>query len=85
MAGAVLSGTNTAGGVISGPSHVTLNGVPWAVVGASVADHGDGAHNAATIAAGAGHVRIGGQTALLAGDAATCGHVATGTGHVEVS
>lgn len=86
MSLATRSGVDSAGGgTITGPSHVIVGGAPWAVAGASVASHGDSPHNSATIPSGASHVTINGLRALVAGDGATCGHTASGSGHVDVS
>ena len=86
MALASLSTIDTAGGVIfsSIQSHVRANGIRLIVVGDHVADHGDGAHSDATMAIGSPVVRINGVRVIRAGDPATCGHIATGSSHVDV-
>lgn len=82
---AVLDGVDAAGGVITSltQSHVRVGGVPWATAIASVASHGITPHDNAAIPSGTSHVRIDGRIALVAGDLATCGHFATGSGHVR--
>ncbi len=78
---------NAGGGLISsvGQSFVSIDSVRWIVVGDPVADHGTGSHDAATMAAGAGFVSIDGVAVCRLGDAATCAHTASGSGHVSVS
>jgi uncharacterized Zn-binding protein involved in type VI secretion len=76
---------DTAGGTITGalvPS-VRINSQPVAVIGAAVAPHGDSPHNAATMATGSATVKAGGFKVCRAGDTATCGHAATGSGNVR--
>lgn len=88
MALATRSGIDSAGGGIitsSGQDFVTIDGALWIVVGDRVANHGTGPHAAATMAAGAAFVSIAGVSVCRLGDAATCGHTATGSGHVDVS
>lgn len=81
-----LVGIDSAGGQIVGVLETTLRaaGVPVVVVGASVADHGSGAHNAATMAAGSSLLRVGGVAVVHAGSPATCGHLATGSAFLRV-
>lgn len=52
---------------------------------AEIADHGSGAHNAATIKEGSVFVRIAGFPVAMEGSAATCNHVVTGSSHVRLS
>ena len=52
--------------------------------GDSVAGHGDPPHNAPTMVAGSKNVFIGGIAVCNAGDAATCGHTASGSSTVTV-
>ena len=75
-------GLDTAGGVITGggQSFVTIGGLNWAIVGDAVADH---AHTGATMAQGSALVRINGIAVCRAGDLATCGDPATGSGFVS--
>lgn len=85
---ATRSGIDTAGGGIItavGQAFVTIDGALWTTVGDPVAAHGSGSHNAATMAAGATFVSIDGVPVCRLGDAATCGHTATGSGFVDVS
>ncbi len=88
MALATRSGIDTAGGgVITavGQAFVKIDGALWIVVGDPVASHGTGGHASATMAAGATFVSIDGVPVCRLGDAATCGHTATGSGFVDVS
>ena len=83
-----LATLDTAGGGLIAPTLQTFartGGKPWAVVGDAVADHGTGPHNNATLAAGSAFVRVAGLPVVRAGDAASCGHLATGASHVTVS
>lgn len=77
---------DTAGGTIVGalvPS-VNVNGVPIAVIGAAVTPHPPvPPHTTApAMAEGSGTVFAGGIPVCRAGDAASCGHAATGSGDV---
>ena len=88
MALATVSGVDSAGGGIitsAVQAFVSIDGRRWIVVGDPVAAHGSGSHNSATMAAGAGFVSIDGVPVCRLGDAATCGHTATGSGFVDVS
>jgi uncharacterized Zn-binding protein involved in type VI secretion len=89
MAAATLTGVDTAGGGLitaqpGAPEFVAVKGQTWATLGALVAFHGIGLHEAAVIATGSAFVRIAGVPVVRAGDLATCGHAATGSGHVDV-
>lgn len=84
MPGISRVGVDTAGGVITGdlvPS-VRVNGAPVVVRGATVAPHGLGIHANAVTAGSSSTVRAGGIFVCRAGDAATCGHVDTGSANV---
>lgn len=89
MALATRTGVDSAGGLLLAggvfQTFVTLDGATWAIVGQAVTDHGSGAHDAATMAAGSTFVTIDGVAVCLAGSLATCGHAATGSGFVIVS
>lgn len=80
MPGIARVGLDTAGGLITGnlEPNIRVNGYPVAVVGTAVASHGTGAHASATMAAGSSVVRANGIAVCRAGDAATCGDLATG-------
>jgi uncharacterized Zn-binding protein involved in type VI secretion len=74
--GVLRVGIDVAGGLIVGnlrPS-VTVNSAPVAVLGASVASHGLGAHASATMTASS-TVTAGGLPICRFGDPATCGHL----------
>lgn len=77
---------NTSAVIDSTPqSVVTFNGVPLAVVGAGVSDHGGGAHDNAQFAVGSAVFSINGLPVVLTGNPATCGHVAVGTTAIDVT
>ena len=84
MPGITRVGVDSAGGIIlgGGQSTVYANGALVAVLGAAVAPHGDGEHARAVMAEASGTVRAGGIRVCRAGDAASCGHSATGSGNV---
>lgn len=85
MPGIARVGTDAAGGTITGalvPS-VTVNGKPIAVKGAGVAGHGNSPHSAPVMVGASGTVTAGGIPICRAGDAASCGHAATGSGNVS--
>jgi len=72
---------DTAGGLIQTTPQViaTLEGFPIAVVGATVADHGSGVHNAASFVVGSLLMSVNGLPVVFATTPATCGDVATGS------
>ena len=84
MPGVSLVGVDTAGGVITGrrQSRVTVNGHTVAVMGDDVASHAPcpapASHCAAVMVQGSSRVTIDGIPIVRAGDAASCGHTATG-------
>jgi len=81
MPGISRVGTDTAGGTITGPgsSTVFVNGDKASLIGDAVASHGIGPHGSATMAEGSTNVFASGTGVVRAGDAATCGHTATGS------
>lgn len=85
MPGVSRVNTDVAGGTIIGAlvPTVRINSQPVAVIGAQVASHGDAPHNAPTMAQGSGSVSAGGIPVCRAGDAATCGHTASGSANVS--
>ena len=85
MAGICRNSTDSAGGaLISSQSTVEANGQPVIVHGDSVTGPPDPPHNAPTMVAGSKNVFIGGIAVCNAGDAATCGHTASGSSTVTV-
>ena len=84
MPGVTRVGIDTAGGTIlgGGQSFVYCNGALVAIVGDAVAGHGLGPHAGPTMAEGSSTVFIKGIGVCRAGDAATCGHPATGSSNV---
>ena len=77
-----------AGGAISATGHLTLGGSAASVAGNSVAAHApcpiDPSHCAAVTTASS-HLTLNGITVVVTGDAATCGHAAAGTSHLDLS
>ena len=89
MPGISRVGRDTAGAtIISGNfSNVKVNGSPIAHVGSGIANHCGGdcpnQHTAPVIVTGSGMVRVNGIEVCRAGDSASCGHSATGSGNVR--
>lgn len=84
MPGVARVNADAAGGVIVGnlaPS-VLVNGNPIAVVGAAVAGHGDAPHTSPVMVGGSSTVFAEGKKVCRAGDLASCGHTASGSGNV---
>ena len=83
--GICRNSVDTAGGaLISSQSSVKANGENVIGNGNSVTPHGDSPHNSATMIAGSNNVFVGGIAVCNAGDAATCGHNASGSSNVNV-
>ncbi len=80
-AGSLVGVDLVGGGIITGPGSTLLRvlGVPLAQVGDAVADHGSGGHDAAVIVEGTSLLRTAGVPVCVAGAAASCGHVASGS------
>lgn len=85
MPGMARVGVDAAGGIITGnlAPTVFVNGAPVVVQGAAVAPHGSGPHADAVTAACSGTVRAQGIFVCRAGDAASCGHIDSGSGNVN--
>lgn len=81
-----LVGVDQAGGVITGPGkpNWTWNGSPISVLGDAVAGHGPGPHGGPTMVEGSGWMTIDGIPVVHAGDAASCGHPATGSAPADI-
>lgn len=86
MPGAVRVTVDAAGGVIVGnlAPTVFVNGVPIGVKGATVQGHGKNEHRAPVMVGASGTVLANGIPVSRAGDAATCGHTASGSADVIV-
>lgn len=84
MPGVSRVGVDSAGGTIVGDLAPTVfvDGSPIAVTGAAVAGHGNGPHAGPKTSAASGTVFANGIAVVRDGDAATCGHPATGSGDV---
>lgn len=86
---ASVCNVDTAGGLIRPlQTGITIDGNPWAVVGSPVDPHSpcevpDPPHCAAVMAEGVG-VTINGINVCVAGNAASCGHPATGSGFLVI-
>lgn len=85
MPGATRKGQDSAGGtIIEGSSDVSVNGSPLVRVGDAIEGHGIGVHGGPVMAAGSSTVFVNGIAACRAGDLATCGHPASGSGDVSI-
>ena len=75
---------DSAGGTILGPgvASVIVNGAAVSVKGDNVAGHGTGPHAAPVMVGSSSTVFAGGIGIVRAGDAASCGDVATGSSDV---
>ena len=84
MPGVSRVGIDNAGGTIVGnlAPTVLVNGAPIAVKGAQVAGHGRSPHSSPVMSGSSGTVKANGIEICRAGDAATCGHAASGSGNV---
>ena len=76
-------GEDMAGGVlIEGSPNVYVENKPIVRIGDMVAPHGKGTHGSATMLDGSSDVYVNGMGVCREGDAANCGHVATGSSTV---
>lgn len=84
MPGVSRVGTDSAGGTIVGDLAPTVfvNGKPIAVKGAAVTGHGNGPHSGPVMSGASGTVYANGIAVVRDGDAATCGHTASGSSDV---
>ena len=84
MPGISRVGTDTAGGTITGAGETTVfvNGSVISILGDAVASHGLPPHAAPTMVESSSTVFAGGIGVVRLGDAASCGHTATGSGDV---
>jgi len=85
MPGIARVDVDYAGGLLVGPlvPSVRVNGAPVVVRGTLVAPHGRDAHENAVMVGASVSVRAGGIPVCRSGDAASCGHVDTGSGDVS--
>lgn len=85
MPGISRVGADAAGGTIVGnlAPTVFVNGSPIAVQGAAVAGHGRGPHSGPVMTGASGSVKANGIPICRAGDSASCGHTASGSGDVS--
>ena len=84
MPGISRVGVDSAGGIITGggQSSVYANGALVAVLGDAVAPHGVSPHDSAVMVEASSTVDAEGIPVCRAGDAASCGHTASGSGNV---
>lgn len=87
MPGAARVNQDTAGGLITGnlAPTVFVNNKPIAVKGAVITGHGSGPHAAPVTNASSPNVFANSIAVVRAGDAASCGDTATGSGNVIVN
>ncbi len=87
MTGIARATQDIAGGIITGvlAPTVFVNGKPVACKGATVAPHGTGTHASSVMDQASSKVYANGIAVCRAGDAATCGHTATGSGDVNAA
>lgn len=85
MSGICRVGVDSAGGIILGGGNSTVfaNGALASVDGDVVQGHGTGTHASPTMIASS-TVFINGKMACKASNQATCGHVASGSGNVNI-
>ena len=85
MPGISRVGVDAAGSTIVGnlAPTVLVNGSPIAVQGAAVAGHGRGSHSGPVMVGSLGSVKANGIPVCRAGDPASCGHAASGSGNVN--
>ncbi len=84
MPGIARVGQDSAGGMIlnGGNGSVFANGTIVAVRGSGVSGHGSSPHSGPIMVCASGTVFASGINVCRAGDCASCGHVATGSGNV---
>lgn len=87
MTGIARATQDTAGGTITGvlAPTVFVNGKPIACKGAIVAPHESGVHLSSVMDEASSKVYANGVRVCRAGDKATCGHAATGSGNVNAA
>ena len=85
MGGIARVGKDTAGGRIIGnlAPTVQVDNSPVVVKGAVVESHGDSPHDSATMTGASATVFANGKAISRAGDAASCGDIATGSSDVS--
>ena len=77
------NGKDVAGGVlIQGSANVFVNSKPAVRKGDLVAGHGKAPHASPVMVGCSSKVRVNGKGVSRAGDAASCGHTATGSNNV---
>jgi len=86
MPGATRVNADLAGGVIlTGSNNVFYNGSPAARKGSRIAGHGRTPHSSPIMIQGSPNVFVNGIEACKQGDAASCGHRATGSPNVFIN
>jgi len=82
--GIVRAEIDTAGGVIQrSQSKVFINGYPISVLNDAIAPHNSGIHLSSKMIQASSKIYIKGIPVCLEGDAALCGHTATGSDKVR--
>ena len=83
MPGVTRKSTDSAGGtLIAGSGNVFVNGQPAVRKGDAVAGHGNSPHNSPVMVGCSSTVFVNGIGVCRAGDEASCGHPASGSGNV---
>jgi uncharacterized Zn-binding protein involved in type VI secretion len=84
MPGIARVGVDAAGGTLlaGGNGNVYVNGALIEVQGGPVQGHGIGPHASPTMVGASGTVYANGIAVCRSGDAASCGHIASGSGDV---
>lgn len=88
MPGIATIGIDSAGGIIVSNVNsckVYVNGSEAALAGAIIAPHDSGPHLTAKMTSSSGSVFINGLGIVRAGDAASCGHIASGSGSISAA
>lgn len=80
MAGITVVGLDQAGGACAGTrtGWYRVDGAGVTLKGDPVAGHGNGVHAGPVMVEGLDWYKVGGEAIVVAGCAASCGHVATG-------
>ena len=84
MPGVTRKTVDAAGGqIVEGSPDVSVNDQPAVTVGDAVQRHGRGAHGGPRMSTGSATVFVNGKPLCREGDAASCGHQASGSSDVS--